>query len=773
MPELPQKTDPASNEHCKGCPAPGDHEPASMLVAPDNSPKPAPSPASSPGKPVVEPTPGPEKPGDAPKEAPAQHAAPKEAAPKEAAPKAAPADPTKDAAPIGSVIALQFGYSGGEADPKQLDNEQMSKLDQALAPAPSPSSDSQKTSQYQSQPKSDPQNNSKSPGQSGSGSQPGPEGGHQAPPVSQADASGNNDPSEPTVAGSNSPNQPQPIDPYTKQSSSQQNKSPVRPEDQSSEPLEFAPEPSHVALGSNTFELPKITNNPAPVVNGNPVVELPDGKHQVGNTVLYAGGPPAVVEGTTVQLNKHGAAVVNGKTYDSQPTAATSVVSGHTIVNSGGSGVKVDGVSLPTGGTAPVQIGGTPVQINKQGSPIIDGHTYSILPSTGSTQVAGHTIVSSDYGYTVDGHQVDQGAPPVKIGAIPAYVVYNSPSSNKAAPGIQLPASPSVVTTLPGGQKVQANDGVYQLANQPLSKGGPAIVVSGSTYSLDPSNNVHVNNQVFNLPKITSPPTTTIAGQAVVPLPNGVSIGGHTLHAGDGPITISNSISISLGSSALVIGSSTVPVNQQSLPSLPTISAAGHILTQAPNNDGYAISGTTLRPGSDALIISGTPYSLAPSGSALIIGSSTIPLATAPSNGPLVAAGETFTPVGASAVAIDGSTLSVGGSAITDSKGTVVSLASGGLVVGSSTFAFAAMPASTSASTTDTVSSSVAGGVAPVSTANNGSVAGSTPAPPPSAGAGPTGANASPSEATAWRETPLWRSMGISALLTWITITSL
>ena len=785
MPELPQKTDPASNEHCKDCPAPGIHEPASMLVGPANSPKPAPSPASTPDTPVIEPTPGPGKPDDAPKETSPQQTAPKEAMPKGPATEVASADPAKEAAPIGSAVALQFGYSEGQADPNQMSDEQMSKLNQALSPASSPSPDLQQQSHQQSQPQAQaqaqpgPQQKQDSQGQSGSGSQPQPEGGREALPVaqsqSQPNTSSNNVQIEPAVAGSNPAIPPLQANPNEEQQPSQHSEAPAQSENQSPGPVDFAPQPVHVVLGSSTFELPEITTNPLPVINGEPVVQLPNGKHQVGNTILSAGGPPAIVEGTTVRVNKQGAAVVDGQTYGSQPTAATSVVSGHTIINNGASGVKVDGVSLPTGDTAPAQIGGTPVQINKQGTPIVNGQTYSKLPSAGSTQVAGHTFVASDYGYAVDGHQIDEGAPPVVVGAIPAHIVYTSPPSNKASSGIELPAgSPSAATTFPGGQEIQIKDGVYQIANQPLSKGGPPVVVSGSTYSLDPSNSVHVNNQVFSLPKITSAPAITIAGQAVVPLPSGVSIAGHTLHIGDAPITLSNSIPVSLGSSELVIGSSTVPVYQQAVPSLPTISVAGHILTQAPNNGGFAVSGTTILPGSSTVIISGTPYSLAPSGSALVVGTSTFALATSSLNGPLVAAGETFTPLGASAVAIDGSTLSISGLAITDSKGTIISFAADGLVVGSSTFVFANTPTSSSAGTTTTASSLSVAAETPASTAAQGSVGGSTSLPPPTGGTGLTGTNAHSSEApAALRKIQFWRSIGFSAVLVLILVINL
>ena len=112
-------------------------------------------------------------------------------------------------------------------------------------------------------------------------------------------------------------------------------------------------------------------------------------------------------------------------------------------------------------------------------------------------------------------------------------------------------------------------------------------------------------------------------------------------------------------------------------------------LTALPSGaQGFEIDHTTLLPGSSAIILSGTTYSLNTAGS-LIIGTSTIALATsAAANSALTADGETFTPIGSTAAVVDGTTLSIGGPAITE-NGTRVSLASGGLLVGSSTFAYA------------------------------------------------------------------------------------
>ena len=149
--------------------------------------------------------------------------------------------------------------------------------------------------------------------------------------------------------------------------------------------------------------------------------------------------------------------------------------------------------------------------------------------------------------------------------------------------------------------------------------------------------------------------------------------------------------SVSLGGPKTQISSS-----EQS----PVIKIPGALaLTQAPNNpNAYLVAGSTLLPGSSAATISGTRYSLASSG-ALVVGTSTILLATADivaghiaTSAALLAGNVAFTPLLGGLAVVGSSTLSLSGPAIT-SSGSILSLASGGLVVGSTTYAFAS-PAS-------------------------------------------------------------------------------
>ncbi len=420
--------------------------------------------------------------------------------------------------------------------------------------------------------------------------------------------------------------------------------------------------PAYIVLASNTYFLPQITTQPAPVVAGKPVVDAGGGKFQVNGQTLSRGGATANIEGISVYVNPQGAPVVGTQTYPPGPTAATSTIGTHTVVVNT-AGVIFDGEQIETN-AAPVNAGETQVRFQ---SP-------SVTP-----------------GPAENSHMANEPAG----AAIPA-----------GDSVLKLPSEPAVSTMMIGGVSVVNDRDSLTVQGTPLAAGA-AIALSGTTWSLSPSSppdsiNLNVGGKTYNLPQMTLPPITTIAGHEVQALgPSVIAIDGQTLTQGAPSLTISSSVPVIFGPSNLVIGTSTIPIRPQDEAPLPSILnlAGGQSLTMVLNNpNAYVISGTTLLPGSPAAMISGTSYSLAPSG-ALILGTSTFPLATAGSNaatGILTAGSEVFTPLGSTAVAVNGATLSLNGPGITD-HGTVLSLGTGGLVVGSSTYAFATPAAAAAA----------------------------------------------------------------------------
>lgn len=173
---------------------------------------------------------------------------------------------------------------------------------------------------------------------------------------------------------------------------------------------------------------------------------------------------------------------------------------------------------------------------------------------------------------------------------------------------------------------------------------------------------------------------------------------GQTLKAGDSAITISGTpISLASGASALVVGSSTsVLVASHGPAALLTLTAASE----------YVFGDQTVKPGGPAITVSGTPISLAPKATAVVVGSSTRPVTVVPYQADqtqhqseeilvslLTLAGATASLNSASEYIIAGQTLKAGGSPITIS-GTPISLASHAtaVVVGSSTSILATAP---------------------------------------------------------------------------------
>ena len=172
---------------------------------------------------------------------------------------------------------------------------------------------------------------------------------------------------------------------------------------------------------------------------------------------------------------------------------------------------------------------------------------------------------------------------------------------------------------------------------------------------------------------------TTIDGQVVHLLTDGIAIAGTTLTADAPPITISGT-RISLGALAIAIGTSTIPIALNSLPQTtdPVTTVAGKIVQLLSN--GIFVAGTVLTPGAPPITVSGTLVSLG--SSALVVGSSTV-LLPAESATPFITtvAGEAIT-AAPNAAEVAGSTLSPG------ARGTLVSLGPAGeLVVGSKTIA--------------------------------------------------------------------------------------
>lgn len=176
-----------------------------------------------------------------------------------------------------------------------------------------------------------------------------------------------------------------------------------------------------------------------------------------------------------------------------------------------------------------------------------------------------------------------------------------------------------------------------------------------------------------NFPVGDRPVTTNQQGDNVIgtqsPIPVGTSIT-------DGAILYSPSPS----GAALQPGASAFPLLTHAL----EITVGGHTITADAGGD-YIVGSQTLIPGGSSVAISGTVYSLLPSGTALQVGFTTVPFTNSPE--PAATLGRQIATANSNGAFIFSSqTLAPGGPAITVS-GTVVSLGNDGrtMVVGGKT----------------------------------------------------------------------------------------
>ena len=466
-----------------------------------------------------------------------------------------------------------------------------------------------------------------------------------------------------------------------------------------------------VVIDGNTQSLqPQPTIAPAPAppsVGGQPIVQNANSDLVVGGSTIPSGSQ-AVVAGHTLS-NGGNSVVVDGNTQAlPAPTVATPIAQ---IVQVSNGNLQVGGQIIAPGNQATVS--GHVVSFENPTQVVVDGTTNVIAPITRQAPL----IVGGQTAYQAPGRGLIVGTSTIAPGSqatISGQVFSLDGSTSVAVDGSTYSLPPTqnayimqavqptstAPITLSNGLVITpaasaATPGAYPPLNLPngavISAGGPTAVVSGTTYSVLPSNQGLLVNgaSTLALPPLPSAPQSifSVAGQTFTAAPTGFSIAGTRISPGGQAVTIFGT-AISLNSfSQLQIGSSTIGLAQSPETVGPAVfSVAGQTFTAAPT--GFPIAGSSLTPGGSPVYLSGTLVSLDAS-SHLQIGSTTINLginAASATQSVFAVAGQTFTaePTG---FAIANTTLTPGGSAVTIS-GTPVSLAPGGtLAIGSSTIA--------------------------------------------------------------------------------------
>ena len=324
------------------------------------------------------------------------------------------------------------------------------------------------------------------------------------------------------------------------------------------------------------------------------------------------------------------------------------------------------------------------------GSPRIPGQVNGIPGS----DPQGSTLQGSDpqSGDSQGGHSQSSDAQSDDPHGSNSQGSVESGSSGSSDPGSSGPGSGS------------GSHGSHSTSNPQLSggkDGSPTTIQLGQESYTGPRT-IHLGDKDgpgSNIDSNTQPPVVTVANQVLtISNPSAVPVAGTVLTPGGQAVNVGGT-PVMLGPSGnLVIGSS---VPNAVSPTVLTI--AGNIVTANPTS--FNIAGTVVQAGQPAVTVSGVALSLGSSGN-LVIGSNTRPTPPLAITANGIAA--TFAPN--SQVAVDGSTLSVGGPGVTVS-GKHVSVGASGLIIGSTTITIptpASADIASSVLTTDGVAVTIA-----------------------------------------------------------------
>lgn len=282
-----------------------------------------------------------------------------------------------------------------------------------------------------------------------------------------------------------------------------------------------------------------------------------------------------------------------------------------------------------------------------------DPNSPSAVPDPGS--VAPEPVA------TVDGaSQPAASDPSAPIASVGGVGVSADPSGNGVVAG---------GTTLTPGQITAIN-------SVPVSVGTNAIAAGSSTIAIPAPN-----------PAPTSPETviTAIGGATISadPSGSGVVVAGQTLAPGQ--VTTINNTPVSVGTGNVVVAGFALAVASPAQPLPAVTSVGGVVLSAAPSGSDIIVGSTTLQPG-EATVINNTPVSVG-TGS-VVLGGSTLQIPSAATGGAVATLGGlgvSADPTGGNGVVIAGATLTPG--VTTEINNTPVSVGTGNIVVAGSTYA--------------------------------------------------------------------------------------
>lgn len=296
-----------------------------------------------------------------------------------------------------------------------------------------------------------------------------------------------------------------------------------------------------------------------------------------------------------------------------------------------------------------------PGSINTPDAPSVtskatNGEPSAVDPRPKSTQAIDPTLLS--------GHSVDTAVDPAQTGGPILGGDHHGPSSTSAgdshapkqqpqAPPEAHPKDPQASTRLGAPQSTveietvqdlgtghsQSNvavntDPIYPVGEHTLVPGGPAVTINNVPYSLAESASALVSGTktialaqaTAKLPALEVDSQTYTANEA-----SQYVVSGQTLHPGGSPVVVDHA-TYSLAPSAATLLSNDQTVTQAPDPQNPPMVTIGGKPISADTRPRLTIDGQGLIAGGPTVTINDVPFALAPSGTALIAGTSTIPI---------------------------------------------------------------------------------------------------------------------------------------------------
>ena len=296
-------------------------------------------------------------------------------------------------------------------------------------------------------------------------------------------------------------------------------------------------------------------------------------------------------------------------------------------------------------------------------------------PTLPAVTIAGQTFNPNPSGFELAGQAVKPGGPGIVVSGTPVSL---APSGTLIVGGSAIPLSnpaPQVQPLKLGGESFVPKPEGFNVGEQAVRPGGPAVVIAGTPLSLAPSGTLYLGGSTIQLVQAVPteaaqhPQLLNVGGKQFVPNPTGFVVAGQSVKPGGPAVNIVGTPVSLAQDSALYVGSSIIQLDSAD---------AGPVTSLAPQNvvniggkpvvafpTGFAVpGGSNIIPGGPAITVASTPVSLGSDG-ILHVGTSAIPLSTPDRNlngqnpKPFNVGSFTFTPVAPSAtgVMVEGTTI--------------------------------------------------------------------------------------------------------------------